>query len=27
VTVTGVEVVEPDLEAAFLHLTGSSLRD
>lgn len=26
-TVTGVEVVEPDLEAAFLHLTGSSLRD
>ncbi|WP_447001775.1 ABC transporter ATP-binding protein [Saccharothrix isguenensis] len=25
--VTGVEVVEPDLEAAFLHLTGKSLRD
>ncbi|ASO18760.1 ABC-2 type transport system ATP-binding protein [Actinoalloteichus hoggarensis] len=25
--VTGVEVVEPDLEAAFLHLTGSKLRD
>ncbi|ONI90730.1 export ABC transporter ATP-binding protein [Saccharothrix sp. ALI-22-I] len=25
--VTGVEVVEPDLEAAFLHLTGSTLRD
>ncbi|MEY7970874.1 ABC transporter ATP-binding protein [Saccharomonospora xinjiangensis] len=26
-TVTGVEVIEPDLEAAFLHLTGSTLRD
>ncbi len=25
--ITGVEVVEPDLEAAFLHLTGSTLRD
>ncbi|MDQ3403401.1 MAG: ABC transporter ATP-binding protein [Actinomycetota bacterium] len=25
--VTGVEVVEPDLEAAFLHLTGTTLRD
>jgi len=25
--VTGVEVVEPDLEAVFLHLTGSKLRD
>lgn len=25
--VTGVEVIEPDLEAAFLHLTGSTLRD
>ena len=25
--VTGVEVVEPDLEAAFLHLTGNTLRD
>ncbi|WP_155360214.1 ABC transporter ATP-binding protein [Acrocarpospora macrocephala] len=26
-TVTAVEVVEPDLEATFLHLTGSTLRD
>ncbi|WJK38431.1 ABC transporter ATP-binding protein [Solwaraspora sp. WMMA2056] len=26
-TVTGVEVAEPDLEAAFLHLTGNKLRD
>lgn len=25
--VTGVDVIEPDLEAAFLHLTGSTLRD
>ncbi|WP_277681972.1 ABC transporter ATP-binding protein [Saccharomonospora azurea] len=25
--VTAVEVIEPDLEAAFLHLTGSTLRD
>ncbi len=25
--VTAVEVVEPDLEATFLHLTGSTLRD
>ncbi len=27
VKVTGVEVVEPDLEAVFLHLTGKALRD
>jgi len=27
VAVTGVEVVEPDLEAVFLHLTGRALRD
>ncbi|MGH2788148.1 MAG: ABC transporter ATP-binding protein [Actinomycetota bacterium] len=27
VTVTGVEVVEPDLEAVFLRLTGKALRD
>jgi ABC-2 type transport system ATP-binding protein len=27
VAVTGVEVVEPDLEAVFLHLTGKALRD
>jgi ABC-2 type transport system ATP-binding protein len=27
VTVTGVEVLEPDLEAVFLHLTGRALRD
>ncbi|WP_016698896.1 ABC transporter ATP-binding protein [Actinoalloteichus spitiensis] len=26
-TITGVEITEPDLEAAFLHLTGSTLRD
>jgi len=26
-TVKGVEVVEPDLEAVFLHLTGKALRD
>jgi ABC-2 type transport system ATP-binding protein len=26
-TVTGVEVDEPDLEAVFLHLTGKALRD
>ncbi|MBP2707927.1 ABC transporter ATP-binding protein [Microbispora sp. RL4-1S] len=26
-TVTATQVVEPDLEATFLHLTGSSLRD
>lgn len=26
-TVTGVEVQEPDLEAVFLHLTGKALRD
>ncbi|MDG4765631.1 ABC transporter ATP-binding protein [Solwaraspora sp. WMMD406] len=26
-TITGVEVSEPDLEAAFLHLTGNKLRD
>jgi ABC-2 type transport system ATP-binding protein len=25
--VNSVEVVEPDLEAAFLHLTGKALRD
>jgi ABC-2 type transport system ATP-binding protein len=25
--VTAVEVVEPDLEAVFLHLTGKALRD
>jgi ABC-2 type transport system ATP-binding protein len=25
--VKGVEVVEPDLEAVFLHLTGRALRD
>jgi ABC-2 type transport system ATP-binding protein len=25
--VTAVEVVEPDLEAVFLHLTGRALRD
>jgi ABC-2 type transport system ATP-binding protein len=24
---TGVEIVEPDLEAVFLHLTGRALRD
>ncbi len=27
VTIKGVEVVEPDLEAVFLHLTGKALRD
>ncbi|HLF69418.1 MAG TPA: ABC transporter ATP-binding protein, partial [Actinomycetota bacterium] len=27
VTVTGAEVIEPDLEAVFLHLTGKALRD
>ena len=27
VTITGVEVVEPNLEAVFLHLTGKALRD
>ena len=26
-TVTSVEVIEPDLEAVFLHLTGKALRD
>jgi ABC-2 type transport system ATP-binding protein len=26
-TVTAVQVIEPDLEATFLHLTGSKLRD
>ncbi len=26
-TITGVEVVEPDLEAVFLHLTGKALRE
>ena len=25
--VTSVEIVEPDLEAVFLHLTGRALRD
>ena len=27
VSMTGVEIVEPDLEAVFLHLTGRALRD
>lgn len=27
VDVTGVQVIEPDLEAVFLHLTGKALRD
>jgi ABC-2 type transport system ATP-binding protein len=27
VAVRSVEVVEPDLEAVFLHLTGKALRD
>ncbi|MGZ4397557.1 MAG: hypothetical protein ACXVZ1_03970 [Gaiellaceae bacterium] len=27
VSVHGVEVEEPDLEAVFLHLTGKALRD
>jgi ABC-2 type transport system ATP-binding protein len=26
-TVRSVEVIEPDLEAVFLHLTGKALRD
>jgi ABC-2 type transport system ATP-binding protein len=26
-TITGVEIVEPDLESVFLHLTGKALRD
>jgi len=26
-SVKGVDVVEPDLEAVFLHLTGKALRD
>ena len=26
-SVSGVEIVEPDLEAVFLHLTGRALRD
>jgi ABC-2 type transport system ATP-binding protein len=26
-TIRSVEVVEPDLEAVFLHLTGKALRD
>ena len=26
-TVTGVEIIEPDLEAVFLHVTGTALRD
>ncbi|MGH8946706.1 MAG: ATP-binding cassette domain-containing protein [Acidimicrobiia bacterium] len=26
-TITGVEVIEPNLEAVFLHLTGKALRD
>ncbi len=26
-TIAGVEVVEPNLEAVFLHLTGKALRD
>ena len=25
--ITGVEVVEPNLEAVFLHVTGKALRD
>ena len=25
--IRGVEVIEPDLEAVFLHLTGRALRD
>jgi ABC-2 type transport system ATP-binding protein len=25
--ITGVEVIEPNLEAVFLHLTGKGLRD
>jgi ABC-2 type transport system ATP-binding protein len=27
VEITGIEVVEPDLEVVFLHLTGKALRD
>jgi ABC-2 type transport system ATP-binding protein len=27
VEITGVDVVEPDLEAVFLHLTGTALRE
>jgi len=27
IEVTSVEVVEPDLEAVFLHLTGTALRE
>jgi ABC-2 type transport system ATP-binding protein len=27
VTVSGVEVIEPNLESVFLHLTGKALRD
>ena len=27
VSITGVEIDEPNLEAVFLHLTGRSLRD
>jgi linearmycin/streptolysin S transport system ATP-binding protein len=27
ITVTGVQVIEPNLEAVFLHLTGKALRD
>ena len=27
VAVSGIEVVEPDLEDVFLHLTGKALRD
>jgi ABC-2 type transport system ATP-binding protein len=26
-SITGVQVVEPNLEAVFLHLTGKALRD
>jgi len=27
VAIKGVQVIEPDLEAVFLHLTGNGLRD
>jgi ABC-2 type transport system ATP-binding protein len=27
VEISSVEVIEPDLEAVFLHLTGKALRD
>jgi ABC-2 type transport system ATP-binding protein len=27
VAVSGVEVIEPNLESVFLHLTGKALRD